>query len=124
MEEQLKELATQGLSKALEYIETTEAFVVEQAPLLIQEILNYGLAYSAVFLVVWGLFAIACGVVAYKSCRAVIKSDDGELVPLILVFIGGPGLGFLVGAVQSLLTIAKITFAPRLYLLQELKSLL
>ncbi len=73
---------------------------------------------------VWGLVATAFGVICYKACRAVIKDKDEELIPLVLIFIGGPCLAAIIASIQSLLVIAKITFAPRLYLLQELKSLL
>ncbi len=124
MEEQLKELATTGLSKALEYIETTEAFVIEQAPLLVQEILTYGLAASCLSAAILLALASGFGYGTYRAVKAAIKDEADEAAFILGLLGGGISIGCTIGLVSEAFTIAKIIFAPRLYLLQELKALL
>ena len=124
MNEELKELATTGLSKALEYIETAESFVVEQAPLLVQEILMFGLADACLTAFILLVLVVGLGYGTYRVVKAAIKDEAIEAAFLIGVVGGGGSLGCTIGLFQCVFTIAKITFAPRLYLLQELKSLL
>lgn len=42
MDEKAEELITQAAQKVLDYLEATEGFVADQAPLLAQEIIRYG----------------------------------------------------------------------------------
>ena len=112
------------LNKALEYVERTAEFVGEQAPLLVQEILNYGL-FNALF---WaGFWGVAFGAVVYGAVRlyhfAVLHSHDDDGFPGIMlgIFCGG---GTLAGCFVCLFKAAKIIIAPRLYLIEKLGDLL
>ncbi len=121
MTEEMQALTEQGLAKALAYIETTESFVVEQAPLLIQELLNYSLVYSSFWAVFWfimGLGGIFFGVKVYRW----IDKDGGDPFAGVMLgfFVGGGCLG---GAFTCLATVVKILIAPRLFLIQRLGDL-
>ena len=124
MEELLKELATTGLSKALEYIETAESFVVEQAPLLVQEILMFGLADACLSAFILLVLVVGLGYGTYRVVKLAIKDGADEAAFILGLCGGGGAIGCTIGLFQCVFTIAKITFAPRLYLLQELKALL
>ncbi|KKN92474.1 hypothetical protein LCGC14_0209650 [marine sediment metagenome] len=127
MNEVTEKLLVQGgeaIAKVMEYVESTESFVVEQAPLLVQEILTYSLFYNGVWSVFWGL---AFGGVMYatvKLWRILDTSKNGEdpcFAFMLGLFGGGATLaGFLV----CLFTVAKIILAPRLFLMEQLKGLL
>ena len=124
MNDELKELATTGLSKALEYIETAESFVIEQAPLLVQEILAYGLVSSCISAGILLTLAVGLGYGTYRICKAAVSDGADDAVCILGLVGGGATIGCTIGLFSDVFTIAKITFAPRLYLLQELKSLL
>ena len=124
MDEQLKELTTAGLSKALEYIETAEGFVVEQAPLLVQEILAFGMAEACITAVILVVLASGLGYGTYRLVKVAVKDGAEEAAFIIGLLGGGASIGSLIAFFSEVFTIAKITFAPRLYLLQELKELL
>ena len=122
MTEELTTLTEQGLAKALAYIETTESFVVEQAPLLVQEVLRYGL-FNALF---WtGFWLVAFSAVMWSAVKVWKMlgedGDDGFVGVVIAIFPGG---GCLAGCFANLFDAAKIIIAPRLYLLEKLDSVL
>jgi hypothetical protein len=125
MNEQLSQLLEQGFGKALSYVQATESFVAEQAPLLIQEIVNYGLAYNGFLAVLWGVIGVC---LAYSSYRLVkyaqtCDSYNDEGPAIAGVFLGCIGAGSLIGCICESLVVLKIVFAPRLYLLEELGRL-
>ena len=122
MTEELTTLTEQGLAKALAYIEATEVFVVEQAPLLVQEVLRYGLFNSLFWAVFW---AVAFSAVMYAAVKVYKMMQDGGDDAFFGVAIGiFPGGGCLAGCFVNLFEAAKISIAPRLYLLERLDSLL
>ena len=124
MDDLVKELTTTGLSKALEYIETAESFVVEQAPLLVQEILAFGMAEACITAFICLVVAAGLGYGTFSLVAIAVKDKADEAAFLIGLLGGGGSIGFTIGLFGQMFTIAKITFAPRLYLLQELKALL
>ena len=124
MDEQLKDLATTGLSKAIEYIETAESFVVEQAPLLVQEILMFGLVNACISAFILLVLVLGLGYGTYRVVKAAVKDHADDAAALLGLLGGCVTIGCTVGFFKYVFTIAKITFAPRLYILQELKSLL
>ncbi len=122
MNEQVTTLVEKGVSKALAYIEQTETFVVEQAPLLVQEVLSYGLFTSLFWSGFWLLLCVGAVIGGVWVWR-VIEKDGGDPRHgfLIILFGGGPTAA---GFICNLFTAAKIIFAPRMYLLEQLKELL
>ena len=122
MTEELSTLTEQRLVKALAYIEATESFVVEQAPLLVQEVLRYGLFNSLFWAGFWALAfggVMWCAVKVYKAIHA--DSEDPFPGVIVGIFFGG---GCLAGFFVCLFDAVKILIAPRLYLLERLDSLL
>lgn len=110
-----------AFSKALEYVEATEAFVTEQAPLLIQEVLAWGFAENLIYAVslVATSFALMSGVV-----KIVLGLDDNEAKTLVIIFGGGFSLVPIIVAFSYILEAVKISVAPRLYLLEVFSDLL
>ena len=123
MTEELTTLTEQGLAKALAYIETTESFVVEQAPLLVQEVLKYGLFTSLFWAGFWALIfggVMWCAVKLYQML--VMEDKDNEFIGVMVGIF--PGGWCLAGCFVNLFEAMKISIAPRLYLLERLDSLL
>lgn len=122
-----------ALLKMGEWVETTEAFAVEQAPFLVQEIIWWGIAKPA-FLVGLGLFFIivglSWGIVSYRH-----YDRFTELAKRNLDFVGGflQFLSFFVPIFYTLLglvlifvnvmNVVKPIVAPRLYLIEYFRSL-
>ena len=123
MNETLSTLTEQGLAKALSYIEATGTFVVEQAPLLVQEVLAYGLASSIMAALIFSVMGVAMGYGTYRGCKAANEDDCDEAALLIGILGGGTVIGLAIALVQDAFVIAKIVFAPRLYLLETLSDL-
>ena len=124
MSEEIKELATKSLSKALEYIESAGDFVVEQAPLLVQEILAYGLVSNIVFATIYGAATAILCYTSYRLSKMALAKKVEELVVLVVLVGGAASITTIICFFDCILHILKIIFAPRLYLLEALKSLL
>jgi hypothetical protein len=128
MNEVTEKLLTHGeaaFAKALEYVEATESFIVEQAPMLVQEILAYNLAYS----VFWCVFCVAVvsgvvwgGMQWFKAWKT--HGDDIDLLFIPWMITGLVATAPLMGVFSHVLRILKITFAPRLFLLEQLRYLI
>jgi len=125
---------------------TTGDFVETQAPLLCQDIVRYGQIRAIVQLALaLGFSAALVGLACYmmrasrrhmvtslreahaknipKRCWSELREERREFIILSTV-IDGMSLVPLVFAAAPLCTLLRATFAPRLYVLQELGSLL
>ena len=123
-DEVVAKVATMGeaaFAKALAFVEATEVFVLDQAPLLVQEILAYGLVFYTVWAVVCGL-ALVGMVFGYIKCLKTVCRSNGELDGeyaawfsiLGVVLAIAPVIGF----IECSLAALKISVAPRLFLVQ------
>lgn len=109
-------------AKALEYVEATESLVVDQAPLLIQEVLTYGFFYASFWCAFWAVLAVAAFVGATWAWRLMVKNKEDPFPAFLLgLFVGG---GTLIGTFVCLFSAVKISVAPRLYLIEQLKDLM
>ena len=125
MNEQLQQLAAQGFGTALQYLQATEVFVAEQTPLLVQEVLMFGLAKAILFTSIWVVLLLMIIVLAWYLCKKFYVDDgDGELIVFILFLGSIPAFCLFAGACNQILTICKIVFAPRLYLIEQFKQLM
>jgi len=123
--EKVASMSETALAKALEYVEAAEGFVVEQAPLLVQEILAWGFAEHLIYALLWGVFGLTLLISVVKLCRFLYKVEpDGEVAWVVGLF--GSGVSVLLGFVSFCyaLEVVKISVAPRLYLLEAFKGLL
>ena len=113
------------LQKAIEYLNTLEAFAVEQSPIFIQELLNYHLVVNIALLA----GSMVCGIIAYKCTAKAIKldkkdgyEDENEMVVATIIAVIAFILCFAFLALSS--DIIKLIFAPRLFLMEEVSRLL
>lgn len=141
MNKDLLEKLTQSSEKLLDFIEktgeTSVDFAKEQVPLVIQEVLSWGLYSNLLYGTVSLIFATVCLVVMSKSFpklkewskdyegrsygRTIITHDPWYLLMII------PGglflLTFLIG-ISYYCVVLKIWCAPRLYLIETLQTLI
>lgn len=129
---------SEALNKALEFvidnIEQGKDFLAEQGPLLVHDIIAYGRAYSTAVLVLSVLMPVICWSIFARFKGALDKdsfSYDGTpqsfsaLMSIITAVISSGAtiagtICFLTHVNQCL----QAWFAPRLYVLHELKGLL
>jgi hypothetical protein len=136
MDVQTEEVATKSLEESLEFVvakaieiaETTGEFVIEQAPLLLQEFYAWAIM-SAIFNMIWLPLAILLIYGFRKSCPVDERHGYG------LSFYGKiinegfaiPGhifgsLGIITGAIFFFVSVYKLMFilvAPKLYLIEH-----
>ncbi len=111
------------IKKLIEYLEKTETFVYEQAPDLAQQILSYKLIESGIEGFVCAIICIIAVTIAFNtysnpsydkydmiSTAAFIKGFVSALVSVITFLI----------SVESFCRMIKITYAPKLFLLEYL----
>lgn len=124
MNEELIAKLNAAVDKVGQWVQDAEAFAREQAPIVVQEVLAWGWWHHAILASAFLLGAIICWVATWVIFRWANNSLDSvdEPVAKILssVFIGGGSAGFLVGVVANIITMAQISVAPRVYLLEQL----
>ncbi len=128
-------LTDEVVTKLLEWAGDAESFAAEHAPLAIDEILRWGAAGEAVSIIVFSVpFAIASWVLGGFAQRAGIRwktaKDEGDYMSdsdmlCVACWAGtiGTALIAFLGAAESIMTIAKVLVAPRLYVLSVLGEL-
>ncbi len=125
MDENTKKMLHDYLQKILESAEKGADFVMEQAPEVAKEIVAYGRATSTIPVVACAVVFIA-GVVAcrmlWKRLPAGERSID-DMRPIAL-FALVPSLLSVVVAVHYIDDLSKVWFAPRLYLIEYIRTLL
>lgn len=116
MEEQI----LNSLADILGYVKAGANFAAEQAPLVAQEILYYGMAIHALWIVLSGAALWLCAFKFIPWCRAEAANSGG----------GSLGLAICVTAISVIVFICnlelmfKATLAPRLYVIAEITSML
>lgn len=131
MTEEIKTLTEQGMEKALAYIEATESFVAEQAPLLVQEVLRYGLVSESIPATILAVLVVGFGTGSWFSFKELrkdhskyLKDHDKDLFGFFGVITAAISLGCFICLYRMAFTLAKIIFAPRLYLIETLSALI
>lgn len=116
-------IVNQALSQLVSVTSSTTNFVSDQAPVVCQEILNYMFWKNAISLICCVIFAILSCCYFYYYYK---NYDDKHFKIIDLIFI----ISFIVFIVCfiSIFTLTadliKISFAPRLFLIEFLKNLL
>jgi hypothetical protein len=124
----LTSLATDLITKVQNGIDTGTAFVSEQAPILIIEITKIGILNHAIGIIVFSLlFLVMCFCVLLsihflkKELSTTYPCTDGCILSIIFSSIGL--VCFLSGIIGNIYGILYIQMAPRLFIIQQLKSL-
>ena len=119
---QSSQLTEEVVQKVLNWLDSTEGFVVEQAPLLAQEVLAFGWTMAWVCGIA-GVLIIGAGVgiVVWGRKPIAAITDDEFFVWLIGIVVLLCGIAL---SCFSIFDLVQITLAPRLYLLEELSKLL
>lgn len=132
MNEKAEQLITDVGEKVLSYLEATEGFTVEQAPLLAQEIVRYGIWFNGIFtafflvvtpLLVWLSYRWGTSGGAWKDTGKWEKSEA------LCLMSGIPGVMGSIVIVMWILPncmpdLLKAAIAPRLYIIEQIGSLM
>lgn len=104
-----------SLTKILEWAEAGETFVVEQAPLVVQEMIAWGVMRGSLGIAL-GVFLMVAGLlIAFLIER---RGDQPDRILHLMSAL--PGLmGFFI-AVSSIGNLMKVLTAPRLYVIDQL----
>lgn len=123
------------LTTLLEYLQSAISFTIEQAPILVKELLayeQYRLLYTGISCVVMTIFFVVLAIFSFKKSKKITKergddwmNDIDVLFFIIAVVSSITALVFLlVFALYVIPNSIKLQVAPRLYLLEYAKSLL
>ena len=136
MNEDLKARLLSAMDKTTEWVEASEEFVLEQAPLICQEIVRFGMVSSIVTILIALLLPILTWKIGGHLSKRVAKVLDDEdvmeigtimttvatviftIISTVILFVGPPQ-----DAGSPITTLIKTTTAPRLYILEQLGRL-
>lgn len=132
MNETAQQLITDAGAKVLEYLEATEGFAVEQAPLLAQEIVRYGIWWHGGLACVFAVSFLMAAVVFLWAIRGTVKNKwtgDGQWCVKDAYIIGCAlsGVWMVIGLSVTLAEMScllKALLAPRLYIIEQISGLL
>lgn len=120
-----EELKQEALKRLVEYLGTAEQlvksggdFAAEQMPLLVQEMIAWGL-WSATARLAFSVIAFVVGVCLIRRGAKDPNADLGPPLIGLGLFVGV--LGF-IGTVFETQSVIKVTAAPRIYVLEQLKD--
>ena len=122
----MNELTQETLVEVLSWVKEAKELMVEQAPLLAQEIISYGITANILAI---GLAALATGgaiMCTWLLCKHGEKwweEDNVRIVPCGVVIF----FGFLLGTPHLFIHIfilVKVLVSPRLYVLEKLSEMI
>jgi len=111
----------------LEYVRQGVDFTKEQAPLIVQETLRWGVADAQMGIALFTLLSLVCliSVICAFRSKQVDRYNDWHPARAIALFLSVVGLTFFVPAIViNIWTLVQIHVAPRVYLLEHLPKLL
>lgn len=114
MNENLEKVLATVIEKALNVAEKTGELVMEEAPLLIQEFLNWKLAECIIILI----FSLVLFAIAVKCVRGLNNAEDDEETAYLIfgcVLLGIPSVILFAVWIFDLI---QILIAPKIYLLE------
>jgi len=121
-----EELTNEAIAKLLDWTSATESFVAEQAPLLAREIINWGIYCGIITFAV--LLALLTGIVFFgvfltKKSKHIEVHVLSALVATEIFALLTMAFLIVVGTVEAIYPAFKAYFAPRLYLIEQLSSM-
>ena len=124
MNEELTGKIGEHLDEIMSWVEQGKEFVSEQAPLVVDEIIRWGVAKSVGLSVVF-LLMILCATLYLRKAHRLFKKDDedeftvcGAILSVVLVVVG------VIGSIAAIEKLAFVLTAPRLYVLEQLGDLI
>lgn len=127
MDEEIKRRITSYLDELEKATKTTGEFVSEQAPLLVQEYLNWYFInnlFHAVICLVIAMILVRC---VFKYYHLTYRLSDGDRAPLQFIIIAVTCLisgGLTIASISSVHLAIKVKIAPRVVLLEEVTSIM
>ena len=121
----------EAINQLIEYLNKSAGFVEEQAPLVVNEILNYDWYFYSAVIVIQILISLLCGLVALvtldkKTLELANKHCNDAVV--IRIVVGICNLSICVCLWPAILvnnfSLFKMFVAPRLYLIERLSDLI
>jgi hypothetical protein len=120
MNEKLQNQLTKMLEWAERATSTGVEFVVEQTPLYIQELLVYNFWISLIYFLIGILILVGSMILFIKAISAMKKNDFWECSPFLTCFLLPIGMG--VGLMKENTDWLKIKLAPRVYIIDYLRT--
>jgi hypothetical protein len=122
----MEEKAIKIMDFILNTLQTTKDFVIEQAPDVVRQMLNYDLINCITWMFVF-IFIIIVGILLFKPLKKFAykyndESDGVSFIPIILVTITTfiCGMIFLTNLYDKTSTILQIKYTPKAYLIYKL----
>jgi len=110
------------LGKLLEWLEATEPFAIEQVPIVLKEILMWKTA-EAVGVILIGFIFIAVYLLVLANAKKPLLEDECTAVGLFTIVGGIACIPATVMPLGCGFRLLQIYFAPRVYLIEYLRSL-
>ena len=125
MNEKAEQLIIDASEKVLAYLEATEGFAVEQAPLLAQEIVARGVWWNGLWLFTGYSMFLVLAALSLHHGRETSDWDGPTPHSVLSIAFGGCAFfAFTVSTVRVLPDFVKALVAPRLYIIEQIGGLL
>lgn len=129
MDDAVKQQLVKFLETLNTGVEKGGDFVLEQAPLVAQEIVTYGRAWNTGLAIVLAITPLVILLFALRYARRVLAWTEGNcdrqfgvFFPMVFVAVGMAGM--LIGACCECEKACRAWFMPRVYLVQEVAQLI
>lgn len=119
----MKEEIIKNLSGIIEYVKQGADFIKEQAPLYVQEMINYGI-WTSVFETLLYFFLFVFAIYLMVKLYKYVKREDGDLdeyAPLFFALLLVAGIMLVLTSI-SFETFIQTIAAPRVYVVEKLLS--
>ena len=130
--DKLSNMSIKGLDEIGNWVSGAKDFVVEQSPLVCQEIITKGMLYHSILIItflVFTIISIVGIVVSVKWYKKVVDSpssssydDDGSII--CGIFSVCATIGFIIGFVVNTYYLLYVWMCPRLYVLEEIATII
>ncbi len=129
MDDQVQEQMIDGGEELLGWlrgaVESSGEFAAEQAPLLAQEIVRWGIWLPAGIVLVCLLLQMACLVLARKAYSRYLETKDVNGCPFcFMMMLGALGVILLIPILTNTFRAFKPIIAPHLYIIERIAELL
>ena len=124
MNDELKQKMVEYLEQLESGLKTAADFSAEQAPLVVQEYLNWMFLNSLAGGVCCGLAALVLSFAATKVVQHMLSENDTEGACIGGFVLGAFAVFASAGSIGQLLFAAKVCIAPRVVILEKISELL